>query len=454
MPLDNFPSINGTVLLDDATRRQFSTDIARNLVRIPRAVVRPVSAEDVVKTLQYANQRQLKVAVRGQGHSRYGETLAQDGIVIDSSTLNRVSLPNHQFVDAQSGAFWGEVASECLAQQLTPSAMGTCPKLSVGGILSAGGFSNSSHIYGAIADTVEEMDVVTGAGNLVTCSREVNPELFDMVRAGMGQCAIIVRARIRLISAPATVVRQDLFYDNLRGFLADGERLVLEQQFHHVTSRATQRADGRWIFSINVGKFYGRSEEPEWVLVRDRMNFQNKAEPVRAGFWDYLMRESAKNTADADARAKVPRREPSLTMFIPLSSVKNFVSELLESPAEMAGLTDFQLNPFHTLLIGCPLFKFPDEDVAYGVWLYPRNVPFDEESRYQAVVEINRRILERMRPIGGKSYPPYAPYFSQGEWEEHYGPQTWRRLAAAKREHDPNHVLTPEMCMFDGGSGG
>jgi FAD/FMN-containing dehydrogenase len=297
------------------------------------------------------------------------------------------------------------------------------------------------------------MDVVTGMGNLVTCSREVNPELFDMVRAGMGQCAVIVRARIRLISAPATVVRQDLFYDNLRSFLADGERLVVEQRFHHVTSRATQRLDGRWIFSINVGKFYSRSEEPEWVLVRDRLNYQNKAEPVRASFWDYLMRESAKNTADADARAKVPRREPSLTMFIPLSSVKNFVSELLESPAEMAGLTDFQLNPFHTLLIGCPLFKFPGEDIAYGVWLYPRNVPFDDESRYHAVVEINRRILERMRAIGGKSYPPYAPYFSQAEWEEHYGPETWQRLAAAKREHDPNHVLAPEMCMFDGRSG-
>src|SRR5215471_5233610 len=99
MALDNFPTITGTILTDDAIRREFSTDIARNIVRVPRAVVRPVSAEDVVKTIQHANQNGLRVAIRGQGQSRYGETLAQDGIVIDSSTLNRVSLPNSQFVD-------------------------------------------------------------------------------------------------------------------------------------------------------------------------------------------------------------------------------------------------------------------------------------------------------------------------------------------------------------------
>jgi FAD/FMN-containing dehydrogenase len=202
-----------------------------------------------------------------------------------------------------------------------------------------------------------------------------------------------------------------------------------------------------------VGRFYSKSEEPEWTLVRDRLNFQNKAEPVRASWWDYVMRESAKNTADADARAKVPRREPSLTMFVPLSAARGFISHLLDSPTEMAGLTDFQLNPFHRRMIQCPMFRFPDEDVAYGVWLYPRNVPLEEERRYAAVMEINREILSRMRTIGGKSYPPYAPYFSQAEWQEHYGPETWQRLAAAKLQHDPNRVLTPEMCMFDRDSG-
>ena len=465
MALANLPQLDGAVLVDDTARREYSVDIARNLERMPLAVVRPVTAEDVVKTLQYANRQGLKVAIRGQGHSRYGQTLADGGIVLDTSTLDRVTLPNTTCVDAQAGAFWGEVSGTTLAQGLTPPAMGTCPKLSVGGILSAGGFSNSSHVYGAIADTVEELDVVTGDGRFVTCSQQNNGELFQMVLAGMGQCAVIIRARIRLIPAPATVVRQDLYYDDLDSFLADGARLVMDQggnaqNFQHLTSRATQRADGRWIFSINVGKFYGRNETPEWVLVppetagQFRLNFQNKSEPVRASFWDYLQREAAKNAADSLSRARNPRREPSLTMFIPLSATKSFVSEILARPAELAGLCDFQLNPFHVRMIQCPLFKFPEEEVAYGVWLYPRNTPIADNAAYHAVMEINRLILDRMRAIGGKSYPPYAPYFSQAEWEQHYGQECWRRLSSAKREYDPNQLLTPAMCMFDGRSGG
>ena len=321
MSLDHFPKLDGTILFDDTNCRLFSVDIARNLEQIPQAIVRPVSAEDVVKTIQYANRQGLKVSVRGQGHSRYGQTLADAGIVIDSSTLNRVSLPGPTCVDAQAGAFWGDVAETTLAQGLTPPAMGTCPKLSVGGILSAGGFSNSSHLYGAIADTVQELDVVTGDGRLITCSLRHHGELFHMTLAGMGQCAVIVRAQIQLMPAPATVVRQDLFYDDLDSFLADGSRLVMDrgeaaQSFQHLTSRATQRADGLWIYSINVGKFYGRNENPEWALMPPRavgsssLQYQNKTEPVRASFWDYLMRESAKNTADALSREKPPAGSP------------------------------------------------------------------------------------------------------------------------------------------------
>jgi cytokinin dehydrogenase len=455
MSADNFPKLDGAVLTDEASRRQFSIDIARNIERLPQAVVRPVSVSDVVKTLEHANRTGAKVAVRGQGHSRYGQTLAGGGIVIDSSTLNRVTLAGAS-VDAQAGALWGEVFGATLAHGLTPPVLGTCPKLSVGGILSAGGFSNSSHIHGGIVDTVEELEVVTGDGRLITCSPQNNAELFYMVLAGMGQCAVIMRARIRLLPAPATVVRQDLFYDDLDSFLDDGRRLVTERGFDHITSRATERADGRWIFSINVGRFYGHHQEPEWTLApttsgKDRLGFQNKSEPVRASYRDYLMRESAKNAADSLAREMMPRREPSLTLFVPWSKTKPFVSELLANPAEMAGLADFQFNPFHVRMTRCPLFKFPGEEVAYMVWLYPRNTPLADDAAYEKVMEINRRILARMRTIGGKAYPPYAPYFSQQEWQEHYGAETWRRLKTAKEQYDPGRVLAPEMRMFDAG---
>src|SRR5262249_50363686 len=49
---------------------------------------------------------------------------------------------------------------------------------------------------------------------------------------------------------------------------------------------------------------------------------------------------------------------------------------------------------------------------------------------------------------GAKAYPPYVAY-SSSEWQAHYGPETWKRVAAAKRKYDPAGVLTPGPGIFE-----
>jgi FAD/FMN-containing dehydrogenase len=50
-----------------------------------------------------------------------------------------------------------------------------------------------------------------------------------------------------------------------------------------------------------------------------------------------------------------------------------------------------------------------------------------------------------MRAVGGKAYPPYAPFFSRDDWKDHYGPRHWSRLVAGKERFDPSNILTPGM---------
>src|SRR5215510_12713212 len=165
--LEKLPKLDGGLLFDAGSRQAASVDVGRNFQRLPLAVLKPGSVQDVVKMVQYANQHQLKIAMRGQGHSQYGQTLVEAGIVIDSSTLNAVRLAGAESVDAQAGASWGEVNEVTLGKGLTPPAMGDTMTLSVGGILSVGGFSNSSHHFGGVVDTIQELDVVAGDGRLV-----------------------------------------------------------------------------------------------------------------------------------------------------------------------------------------------------------------------------------------------------------------------------------------------
>lgn len=70
-------------------------------------MLKPGSAQDIVKLVQFANRYGLKVAVRGQGHAMFGQAQVDEGVVIDSSTLNSVRIMNaggHRVVEAGSAA--------------------------------------------------------------------------------------------------------------------------------------------------------------------------------------------------------------------------------------------------------------------------------------------------------------------------------------------------------------
>src|ERR1700739_490924 len=126
-PFDRLPKLDGALLLDEASRRAIATDQGNMFHRVPAAVLTPRSVQDIVAMVRYANQHRLKVAIRGDGHSRYGQTQAEAGVVIDSRSLNAVRVRTPRFVDVQPGAVWSSVADATLQKSLTPRVLpGTC----------------------------------------------------------------------------------------------------------------------------------------------------------------------------------------------------------------------------------------------------------------------------------------------------------------------------------------
>ena len=153
----------------------------------------------------------------------------------------------------QPGALWGDVAKVTLDRNLTPPVMPDAMMLTVGGTLSVGGIGETTYRYGAQVDNVLELDVVTGAGELMTCSPERNDELFRMTLAGLGQCGIIVRARLRLVAAPNFVAIHPLMYDDMDAFLSDQAHLTTVDALGPLNGRITKGQDGRWQFTLLAG---------------------------------------------------------------------------------------------------------------------------------------------------------------------------------------------------------
>src|SRR4029453_18073234 len=124
--------------------------------RSPVAVLRPRLVDDIVRITAYANKSGRKIAMRGQGHSLYGQAQAEGGIVIDSSTLNTVRPHGDDWLDVQPGTLWGDVAKASLGHARTPPVMVDGLMLSVGGTLSVGGIGEASYREGCQVDHVSE----------------------------------------------------------------------------------------------------------------------------------------------------------------------------------------------------------------------------------------------------------------------------------------------------------
>ena len=185
-----FPSFDGVLLLDDASRAAAADDFGHLVHRQPLAVLRPGSVNDVVKLVRFARRNNIHVAARGQGHSTQGQAQVDAGVVVDMATLATVHEINPTNALVDGGTRWLDLLNQTIPQGLTPPILVDFLELSVGGTLSLGGIGSQSFRFGPNVENVLELQVVTGEGELVTCSATQNTALFNAARSGLGQFGI------------------------------------------------------------------------------------------------------------------------------------------------------------------------------------------------------------------------------------------------------------------------
>ncbi|CAD6240290.1 unnamed protein product [Miscanthus lutarioriparius] len=117
-----------------------------------------------------------------------------------------------------------------------PDSVAAGSEVALTGIIVAGGGDGGvastpagAGLVAALISNVLELDVVTGTGEVVTCSKHKDADLFDAVLGGLGQFGIITRARIPLAPAPARARWVRLLYTGAADLTTDQERLIDER---------------------------------------------------------------------------------------------------------------------------------------------------------------------------------------------------------------------------------
>jgi cytokinin dehydrogenase len=140
---NDLKDLSGELSFDEAVLQTAADDFGRIVHKKPMAVLRPGDAQDIAKLVQFANRQGLKVAMRGQGHSFFGQTQVAGGVVVDSSSLNAVRIVKSGAggtAEIGPGSKWHPVLMAANAEKLTVPVIADT-FLSVGGTISTGGLA-------------------------------------------------------------------------------------------------------------------------------------------------------------------------------------------------------------------------------------------------------------------------------------------------------------------------
>lgn len=394
---------------------------------LPRAVIRPTTAAEVAAAVRDAARRGLRVVARGTGHSAYGQAQLAGGVLLDLRGLRGVPEPETDRITVGAGATWREVLDVTLPE-LTPPVLTDYLDLTVGGTVAAGGIGGTSHRHGTQTDHVLELQVVTGTGEIVTCSAEEHRSLFDAVRGGLGRCAVIIRATLRLVPAPHRVLSRRLVYAGPRALL-DAQRAAAPGHAH-ISGQAKPRPPDvpgeRWFYELHAAAFDSDPEpaEPPGDLV----------ELAELPYLEYADRLRP-DVAELVTLGEWARPHPWGMVFLPGTRAPGVIGATLAAlePRDMGLSGVVLINPLRGR--GTPSLALPPEPVLFGLLrtASPGATPAAE------MLAGNRALYERAVAVGGARYAVDAVPFTAGERAAGLGVPRVPR--ATSRRYDPGDVL-------------
>src|SRR5271163_4543378 len=173
------------------------------------------TTQDVVAAVNFARTNNLRLVVKGGGHSYQGTSNAADSLLIWTRHMNAITT-NDAFVGAGCvgstepqpavsigpGAIWGHAYNEVTTKGGRYVQGGGCLTVGVAGIILGGGFGSFSKAYGAAAASLLEAEVVTADGEVRIANSCSNPDLFWALKGGGGGFGVVTRVTVRTHELP------------------------------------------------------------------------------------------------------------------------------------------------------------------------------------------------------------------------------------------------------------
>ena len=202
------------VLTGEAINPDYAHDELGGISRMPEALVRVRTTEEVSAIMRHAWERNIPVTVRGSGTGLVGAAVPiEGGILLETTKMNKILAldPNNLTVTVQPGVLLMELAAFAEENDfLYPPDPGE-KSATIGGNISTNAGGMRAVKYGVTRDYVRALTVVLPNGEIQTFGAAVAKNssgysLKDMIIGSEGTLAIICEAVLKLVPLPKVSV--------------------------------------------------------------------------------------------------------------------------------------------------------------------------------------------------------------------------------------------------------
>ena len=176
------------------------------------------NAQDVAAAVNFAREHNLRLVVKGGGHSYQGTSNAPDSLLVWTRRMNDIALHDAfvpvgcearaqptRAVTVGAGAVWSQVYDAVTTRGGGYVQGGGCMSVGVAGLVQSGGFGSFSKAFGLAAASLLQAEVVTADGAVRTCNDCSHADLFWALKGGGGgSFGVVTRLTLKVHELPET----------------------------------------------------------------------------------------------------------------------------------------------------------------------------------------------------------------------------------------------------------